>query len=112
MDDDFNTRAAIETMFQMARFTNKGMKEATLSRAAAGRFVRLIEEFNGILGILPETGSGNSELLDSVMSILIDLRAELRKNKMYAYADMIRDRLSESGIRLEDSADGAVWKKI
>ena len=46
------------------------------------------------------------------MSILIDLRAEMRKNKMYQYADMIRDRLGEVGIRIEDSSDGAKWKKI
>ena len=37
---------------------------------------------------------------------------EMRKNKMYIYADMIRDRLSQAGIRLEDSSDGVKWKRI
>ena len=46
------------------------------------------------------------------MDILIDLRAEMRKNKMYNFADMIRDRLADAGIRLEDSGDGAKWKKV
>ena len=111
MDDDFNTRAAIETMFQMARATNKAMGEKTMTRKAAERHVRLLDELNGILNIIPADDGNDDGTLDAVMSILVDLRAELRKNKMYQYADMIRDRLSEAGIRLEDSADGVKWKK-
>lgn len=112
MDDDFNTRAAIEVLYQMARATNRAMGEKTLTRKAAERHIALLEEFNGILNILSEPEVNNDETLDDVMSILIDLRAEMRKNKMYQYADMIRDRLGEVGIRIEDSSDGAKWKKI
>jgi len=111
MDDDFNTRQAIEVLFQMVRATNKSMADKTLSKKAAQRHIALIDEFNGILNIIPEEEEDDGTL-DSVMSILIDLRAELRKNKMYNLADMIRDRLGEAGIRLEDSSDGAKWKKI
>ena len=111
MDDDFNTRQAIEVLFQMVRATNKSMADKTLSKKAAQRHIALIDEFNGILNIIPEEEEDDSTL-DSVMSILIDLRAELRKNKMYNLADMIRDRLGEAGIRLEDSSDGAKWKKV
>ena len=46
------------------------------------------------------------------MKILIDVRAELRKRKAYDLADMVRDRLTEAGIQLEDSAEGVKWKKI
>jgi len=111
MDDDFNTRQAIEVLFQMVRATNKSMADKTLSKKAAQRHIALMNEFNGILNIIPEEEEDDGTL-DSVMSILIDLRAELRKNKMYNLADMIRDRLGEAGIRLEDSSDGAKWKKI
>lgn len=111
MDDDFNTRQAIEVLFQMVRATNKSMADKTLSKKAAQRHIALIDEFNGILNIIPEEEEDDGTL-DSVMSILIDLRAELRKNKMYNLADMIRDRLGEAGIRLEDSSDGAKWKKV
>ncbi len=110
MDDDFNTRRAIETMFEMARATNRAMGDKTLSKKAAGKYIALIDEFNGILNIMPpeeESGEG----MEDVMSILIDLRSELRKRKMYDLADMIRDRLKDAGIVLEDSADGVKWKK-
>lgn len=112
MDDDFNTRQAIEVLFQMARATNKAMGEKILSKKAAQRHIDLIDEFNEILNIIPQDNGADDGTLDSVMDILIDLRAELRKNKMYDLADMIRDRLKESGIALEDSSDGAKWKRI
>ena len=112
MDDDFNTRQAIEVLFQIARATNKAMSEKTLSKKAAERHIALIDEFNGILNIIPQDDGADDGTLDNVMSILIDLRAELRKKKMYDLADMIRDRLKESGIALEDSSDGAKWKRI
>ena len=110
MDDDFNTRQAIEAMFQMARATNRMMGERTLSKKAAQRYLGLIDEFNGILNIIPPAKADDS--MDEVMSILIDLRAELRKRKMYDMADLIRDRLKDAGIVLEDSSDGAKWKRV
>ena len=108
----FNTRQAIETIFQMVRAVNKAMNERSLSKKAAERHLALFDEFNGILNIIPPENDGDDGTLDDVMSILIDLRAELRKNKMYDLADMIRDRLKAAGIVMEDSKDGAKWKKI
>ena len=69
-----------------------------------------MEDFDQVLGILPEDKKDDS--MDSVMQILIDVRAELRKKKVYDLADMIRDRLTEAGIQLEDSAEGVKWKRI
>ena len=112
MDDDFNTRQAIEVIFQMVRATNKAMNEKTLCKKSAQKHIELLDEFNGILNIIPKDDGADDGTMDGVMSILIDLRAELRKNKMYDLADMIRDRLKDTGIVLEDSKDGAKWKKI
>jgi cysteinyl-tRNA synthetase len=110
MDDDFNTRQAIEVIFQMVRAVNKAMGERTLCKRSAQKHIELLDEFNGILNIIPQE-EGGDDSLDDVMSILIDLRSELRKNKMYDLADMIRDRLKDAGIVLEDSKDGVKWKK-
>jgi cysteinyl-tRNA synthetase len=35
---------------------------------------------------------------------------ELRKEKNYALADKIRDRLNEIGIEIQDTSDGTTWK--
>ena len=110
MDDDFNTCDAIKVLFSMARASNKMIAEKTLSKRGAESIISLMEDFDRVLGILPEDKKDDS--MDSVMQILIDVRSELRKKKVYDLADMIRNRLTEAGIQLEDSADGVKWKKI
>ena len=64
-----------------------------------------------VFGILPEDEESDDSL-ESVMSIIMDVRTELRKRKADDLADMIRNRLAEAGIQLEDSADGMKWKRI
>ncbi|MFT0898385.1 cysteine--tRNA ligase [Candidatus Methanoprimaticola sp. MG2] len=110
MDEDFNTREAIAVMFEMAKASNIAMADRTMTRQAAIAQIDLIREFDGILGIMPED-EADDDSMDAVMSILIDLRKELRGRKMYDLSDMIRDRLKEAGITLEDSAEGAKWKR-
>ena len=111
MDDDLNTRAAMEEMFQLAHATNKMMGDSILSRKSAVKILKLIDEFDSILNIMsvPEE---NNEDFDTVMDILISLRKELRSRKQYDLADSIRDKLNEIGISLEDSAGGMKWKRI
>lgn len=109
MDEDFNTREAIGVMFEMARASNAAMADRTMSREAALAQADLIREFDGILGIMPEDSDDGG--MDAVMSILIDLRKELRSRKMYDLSDLIRDRLKEADIVLEDSAEGTRWKR-
>jgi cysteinyl-tRNA synthetase len=87
------------------------MADGTLSKKGAESVIAFIQEIDKVLGIMPED-SGSDDSLDAVMGILIDIRAELRKRKAYDLADMIRDRLTEAGIQLEDSSSGAKWKRI
>lgn len=111
MDDDFNTRGALSALFQMARETNAAMADGSLSSLGAKSALALIEEFDYILGILPEEPKQSGDV-DVLMEIFIDIREELRKSKMYQAADLIRDRLKEAGFQLEDSGKGAKWKRI
>lgn len=48
--------------------------------------------------------------LEEMMEKIIALRAELKKNKDYAKADYIRDKLKEKNIVIEDTREGARWK--
>lgn len=43
--------------------------------------------------------------------MILEIRQECRNQKQYALADMIRDKLSDLGITVEDSPQGARWKK-
>jgi cysteinyl-tRNA synthetase len=73
------------------------------------------EEFGGgVLGLVPSgipaPQSGLAE--DALMSLLIELRSEARNRKLWDIADIIRDRLQQLGIVLEDGKEGTRWKKF
>jgi len=44
------------------------------------------------------------------IDLLLEIRRELRTAKQWELSDMIRDRLSELGISLEDGKGGTVWR--
>jgi len=111
MNDDFNTRGAMSAIFQMVRDTNKSMAERSLSKKGAENSISLLKEFDTIFGILPED-TASDDSLDAVMKIMIEMRSELRKRKLFDLADMMRNKLTEAGIQIEDTAEGAKWKKI
>jgi cysteinyl-tRNA synthetase len=53
--------------------------------------------------------AASGDALDGVMRMLIDLRTTSRKNKDFATADALRDRLAAIGVTIEDRAGGAEW---
>jgi len=113
LNNDLSTEVAIEELFALARTTNKMMADRSLSKKTAEKIIQMINEFNTILGIFPgEDDMKDDGTTDAVMQVLIELRKELRARKQYDLADMIRNKLAEAGITLEDSADGMKWKKI
>ncbi len=115
MDDDFNTPKAIAALFDFIREVNSWLDRPqqtatdTLQRAA-----RAIEKTAGdVLGLLPADlktlRAVDDEKLDGVIRILIDIRNEARKEKNFALADAIRNRLKEAGIELKDTPQGTTW---
>jgi cysteinyl-tRNA synthetase len=65
-----------------------------------------------VLGIIPkDLDDVKTDLrLNDVMDILLELRAEFRKNKNFESADLIRERLESMGIVFKDSAEGTTWE--
>jgi cysteinyl-tRNA synthetase len=121
MDDDFNTGGAIGELFELARITNKFCDDADLEgkgktdAAALAKFTTLLttlKELSSILGIFqqpPAEAGGSDDLIAKLMPLVIDVRANARKNKNFAVADKIRDGLAPIGITLEDRAGGTEW---
>jgi cysteinyl-tRNA synthetase len=123
MDDDFNTGGAIGELFELARLINKFCDTANLdfeegehdkiTTSKLRLMMRTWKELAGILGIFCQkpkaTGSASSERLESLMQLVIALRATARENKDFATADRIRDGLGPIGITLEDRAGGTEW---
>ncbi len=69
----------------------------------------LLRELTGVLGLtLQEAQKGGDA--DPFIQLLVDLRLELRKQKLYALADTVRNRLAELGVILEDTREGTTWR--
>lgn len=120
MDDDFNTGGAIGELFELVRSLNRfcdanELESSQKDAAKLKEFERgcaTLRELSSILGLFgePATAAGASdELLEQVMQLVIDLRAEARANKKFATADAIRDGIGPLGITLEDRAGGTEW---
>ena len=61
--------------------------------------------------VAEEKTSDEPALVDSLMQIILELRQEARAAKNWATADKIRDALKAAGIVVEDTPQGAVWKR-
>ena len=44
------------------------------------------------------------------VELLIEVRNQLRTQKLWTLSDQIRDRLSALGVVLEDSVDSSTWR--
>jgi len=51
-----------------------------------------------------------TKAVDSYVGGAVELRKCFRENKQWQQADMVRDKLGEEGIVLEDTPQGTVWK--
>ncbi len=109
MDDDFNTRAAISTIFEMVREANRLISEDLLSKKGAEDLLKVLRDIDQVLGILPSDQPTSVEA-ERIVQILVDIRQELRRQKFFDLADEIRNRLFEAGIKVEDTAEGVKWK--
>ncbi len=74
----------------------------------------VLKELSQILGLFrrpvePRTQTGDT-LTEPLLGLLVELRNRLRKEKNFAMADEIRNRLTDLGVTLEDRPDGTRWR--
>ncbi len=135
MDDDFNTGGAVGVLFDLLKRLNRLADEKKLEDPAAATpsakrefhegAVR-VRDLAGVLGLTlaapaPALGGGD-ELVSGLMQLLIDLRANLRtaakgaakdnalKQSLFDQTDLIRARLADLHVTLEDRPAGTTWR--
>lgn len=108
MEDDFNTADAISSVFELIRYSNSNAGKEN-SKEWLDLVLSLLIKLTDILGLLVDK---EEEALDEEVEQLIEDRQKARKEKNFAKADEIRDRLLAMGIELKDTRDGVKWKRI
>ena len=109
MDDDFNSADAIAVIFEFVRESNGIAAGSEPSKTFARAALDILSELSGVLGLFyADIEDGG---LDEEVEALIAARQAARKEKKWAEADNIRDKLGEMGIVLEDTPQGVKWKK-
>jgi cysteinyl-tRNA synthetase len=130
MDDDFNTPRALATLFDLARDLNRieadrgdasvakkllrelanvfGLKlEAAKTAADDGKIAATVAEIYQELGKPAADWGGDAA---KAMTDVIALRAELRKAKDFAKADILRKKLENIGVSLKDTPADTTWE--
>ncbi len=112
MNDDFNSPILISHLFEAVRWINL-LKDGKASLSAPDLEL-LREKMNAfvtdVLGLEQEVkSSDNTEKLQAVVNLLIDMRNTARANKNFALSDQIRDELSALGIALKDGKEGTTF---
>jgi len=123
MDDDFNTAEAMSVLFDLVRDGNRRLDAGE----DAGAHVAAFDELVGVLG-LDEPAGGVDDLKEQLSAIaeqfevdgsepielvegLIAARTAARSGRDFARSDAIRDSLADTGVILEDGADGTSWHR-
>ncbi|MHB8779589.1 MAG: cysteine--tRNA ligase, partial [Anaerolineales bacterium] len=108
MDNDFNTAGAVAALFEIAKAINtardNGGTDEQLNSAQG-----VFRELSSVLGLKLEEKQGSGDA-DAFINLLIEVRADVRKQKLWVLSDQIRDKLKELNVTIEDSKDGTTWR--
>lgn len=110
MDDDFNTPIALSHLFEGVRIINSvNDKKETLAQDDKTLLIKLFNDFVfDVLG-LKEENAVNTDKIDGLMNMILDVRTEAKAKKDFATSDLIRDKLKEIGFEIKDGKEGTTY---
>ena len=115
MNDDFNTPQAIAMLFDFSREVNVVLASGNYSREQLREIDNFFFEVGGnVLGIIPnEIENNTSDRISEhdLMNLVLDIRKEIRAEKLWKLSDKMRDGLNALNIVVEDAKEGTTWKK-
>ena len=119
MSDDFNTALATAPIYGLAKEINIYYQsvqscDGTVCHSTIGEVKEIFKLMLDILGLLEDGWKGqesSTEEYNQLMEVILNIRQCAREQKQWGIADSIRDELANIGIVIEDSPQGARWKK-
>jgi cysteinyl-tRNA synthetase len=136
--DDLNTAEALGAMFDMVREANSAADAGKLRQENVAPLLGTLDWFDDVFAVMTDNDAAkvrqvlewakqegriqeaseatvevakSVELSDAKIEKLIAERQAARKARDFARSDEIRNELASAGIILEDTKDGARWKR-
>ncbi len=142
MNDDFNTPVVIALLFEMFRFLNANIDRVSKSSLDAfGALINDVFRVLGLDRIGQESTFAVGTIKDEIVSVIemlskssscgkyfvdidrnleasdlllkvVSIREQMRKEKRFSEADLVRDALRDIGVVLEDTKEGTKFKLV
>ncbi len=111
MNDDLNTPIVLSHLFDAVKVINS-TKEGKHDLLAHD-IEQLKELFHKyaitVFGLYDIHDDGESTNIEALMTLILDIRNDLKNNKDWATADKIRNGLIDLNIEIKDAKDGTNW---
>ena len=110
MDDDFNTAGALGYLFDLVRAINQS-RDMGFAQEELEDAQNLLRELTGVLGLqIEKQPEGSAGEAAPFIDLLLEVRQELRAQKLWSLSDKIRDQLADLDVIIEDGREGATWR--
>ncbi len=97
-------------MFEYVRDTNTAMDAGDFLAGNVSGALEFLNRFDSILDVLAPTAKEGGPA-DQEIHALVSERSAAKKARDFARADKIRTELAALGVILEDTKEGARWKR-
>ena len=109
MNDDFNTALAISTVYELSKTLNTECAKGAPDAGRLAALLRVVDEcFIPVLGLTFAAKGGDDS--GKYIEYILQLRADMRKEKRFDVADRIRDDLAAMGVEVLDGKAGSGWR--
>lgn len=116
LDDDLGVPAALAVIHNVVRQGNSALESG--DGVAAIAHASSVRAMMGVLGVDPldphwAAAGGVDDAATAALDVLVkaelDRRTQARASKDWEQADAVRDRLTQAGVEVTDTPDGAQW---
>jgi cysteinyl-tRNA synthetase len=111
--DDLNAAAALAAVFTFVKAMNVAIEERRLGPGDRDRATAALASIDRVFGVFDPAGwaAGETAGDDAEIERLVHERQEARRRRDFAAADRLRDDLGRRGVVVEDTPQGARWKR-
>ena len=100
LDDDMNTPKALAAFNRFIRWLNGYLNTEAHDKCTLERALEFFNKFIRITGVLEKREE--EEIAEKLLTLIITVRKELRKRRIFDLSDYIREELRKLGFEVED----------